>query len=71
MSLKMNQRPIGKRGRWKEALTQIPSPGIQIVTQTVQDNGAVNKKLKFLSTSLFLPMQGSLGVEEKNMWAQK
>lgn len=70
MSLKMNQRPSGKRGR-KEALTQIPSPGIQIVTQTVQDNGPVNKKLKFLSTSLFLPMQGSLGVEEKNMWAQK
>lgn len=39
--------------------TEAHSPGIQIVTHTVQDNGTVHKKLKFPSTCSILSMQGS------------
>lgn len=41
----------------KEAYRYIHSPGIQIVTHTVQDNGRLNKKLKFPSTCSVLFMQ--------------
>lgn len=53
------------RERKRGLSIESPSPGIQNVTHTVTDNNTANKKVKIPS------LQCSLGVDEKNMQAQK